>query len=105
MLPGFMVQQNQSNHLSSMLIPVHMIWMFVSTASKLPMTDEDIDGMLSFIFVGPGVFHVDCLKNRFRIRKRKVWNFLKWLKVHNHLYFDLDFDPQIKTDIVKSLAL
>jgi hypothetical protein len=62
----------------------------VSTASKFPRTPGDINSTLSVVFVGPGKFHIECLKDTFRIHKIKVWNFLKWVKFHNDLYFELD---------------
>jgi hypothetical protein len=67
----------------------------VSTASVLPRTPADINGMLSVVFVGPGKFKADCLGPMFRIRKRKVWAFLQWLKINNRLYHDLPLDESI----------
>jgi hypothetical protein len=45
----------------------------VSTASVLPRTPADINGMLSIVFIGPGKFKPDNLGPLFKIRKRKVW--------------------------------
>jgi hypothetical protein len=58
----------------------------VSTASVLPRTPADINGLLSVVLVGSGKFDLNCLRQLFRIRKHKVWKFLLWLKTHNHLY-------------------
>jgi hypothetical protein len=67
----------------------------ISTASKLPRSPEDVNGMFSVIFVGPGKFRPESLKNTFRVCKKKFWSFLLWLKSHNRLYMDLDLDPSI----------
>ena len=55
----------------------------VSTVSVLSRTPADINGMLSVVFIGPGKFKPDCPGPMFRIRKRKVWKFLLWLKGNN----------------------
>ena len=54
----------------------------ISTASVLPRTPDHVNQMLSVVFIGPGKYKKDCLKNMFRIRKHKVWDFLVtvWLK-------------------------
>ena len=67
----------------------------VSTASVLPRTSADINGMLSVVFIGPGKFNPDCLGPMFKIRKHKVWAFLLWLKRHNRLYQDMLLDESI----------
>ena len=67
----------------------------VSTASVLPRTPSDISGMLSIVFIGPGNFNANTLKHVFHIRKHKVWNFLLWLKQHNHLYNNIPLDEEI----------
>ena len=67
----------------------------VSTASVLPRTPADVNGMLSIVFIGPGKFKPENLGPLFKIRKRKVWRFLVWLKSHNHLYADISLDPEI----------
>jgi len=67
----------------------------VSTASVLPQTPADINGMLSVVFIGPGRFKPDSLGPLFKIRKAKVWHFLLWLKEHNWLYIDMTLDPNI----------
>ena len=64
----------------------------VSTAYKLPRTPDDINGMLSVVFVGPGNFNRNCLTNIFKIHKSKVWKFLLWLKANNILYKDIEID-------------
>ena len=67
----------------------------VSTASVLPRTPADINGMLSVVFIGPGKFKPDNLGALFKIRKAKVWGFLLWLKEHNRLYTDMTLDPDV----------
>ena len=67
----------------------------VSTASVLPRTPADINGMLSVVFVGPGKFRSDSLGPMFKIQKRKVWRFLQWLRQHNRLYRDIPLDESI----------
>jgi len=64
----------------------------VSTASILPRTPADINGMLSVVFVGAGKLESKSLKNLFKIRKNKVWDFLLWLKDHNSLYAMIPLD-------------
>jgi Helitron helicase-like domain at N-terminus len=67
----------------------------VSTASVLPRTPADINGMLSVVFVGPGKFKAECLGPMYRIRKQKVWRFLLWLKANNRLYVNMPLDESI----------
>jgi len=67
----------------------------VSTASVLPRTASDVNGALSVIFIGPEKFRSELLKNIFRIRKRKVWEFLLWLRNHNILYSNIELDPVV----------
>jgi hypothetical protein len=64
----------------------------VSTASVLPRTPADINGMLSVVFVGAGKFEKKSLQKMFRIRKHKVWEFLLWLRSHNRLYATISLD-------------
>jgi hypothetical protein len=66
----------------------------VSTASVLPRTPADINGMLSVVFVGAGKLNPKFVEKIFRVRKKKVQDFLHWLKDHNRLYANilLDFD-------------
>lgn len=66
-----------------------------STASVLPRTPDDVNGMLSVVFIGPGRYKKDCLYNMFHVRKNKVWRFLHWLKYDacNPLYADIVLDP------------
>ena len=52
----------------------------VSTATVLPCTPDDVNDMLSVIFIGPEKYKPDCLKNMFHVCKSKIWNFLVWLK-------------------------
>jgi len=67
----------------------------VSTASVLPRTPSDINETLSVVFVGPGKFRREFLKDVYRIRKRKVWSFLTWLTSHNVHYLDMHLDKTI----------
>ncbi|KIM39066.1 hypothetical protein M413DRAFT_75392, partial [Hebeloma cylindrosporum] len=64
----------------------------VSTASVLPRTPADINGMLSVVFVGTNKLDPKSLGKMFRVRKRKVWDFLLWLRNHNRLYANLPLD-------------
>ena len=67
----------------------------VSTASVLPRTPADVNGMLSVVFIGPGKFKPEYLGLMFKIRKQKVWEFLIWLKQNNRLYRDMPLDETI----------
>ena len=67
----------------------------VSTASVLPLTPADINGILSIIFIGPGKLDLSKLGTVFRVRKQKIWSFLLWLKNNNQLYLELPFDKSI----------
>jgi hypothetical protein len=67
----------------------------ISTVSVLPRTPADINGMLSVVFIGPGKFKPECLGPMFRIRKRKVWAFLLWLRQNNRLYHEVPLDESI----------
>jgi len=61
----------------------------ISTASILPRTPTDVNGMLSVVFVGAGKLNAQSLHNMFRVRKKEIEEFLIWLKNHNHLYMDI----------------
>ena len=63
-----------------------------STATVLPRTPPNVNGLLSVVFIGPSKFKPEYLGNMYRICKAKVWNFLQWLKVHNRLYQDTTLD-------------
>ena len=39
----------------------------VSTATVLPRTPDDVNDMLSIVFIGPGKYKPDCLKNMFHV--------------------------------------
>jgi hypothetical protein len=67
----------------------------VSTASVLPRTPADVNGMLSIIFVGPGKFNPAKVATVFRVRKRMIWQFLMWLKHHNRLYSSITLDLDV----------
>ncbi|KAG1894372.1 uncharacterized protein F5891DRAFT_1130989 [Suillus fuscotomentosus] len=67
----------------------------VSTASVLPRTPADINGLLSVVFVGPGKFNPNVLGTVFRVRRSKIWGFLVWLKHHNRLYSTIRLDSTI----------
>ena len=68
----------------------------IPTATVLPCTPDDINDMLSFIFIGPGKYKPDCLKNMFHVHKSKIWNFLVWLKnvANNPLYQGITLDQR-----------
>ena len=51
--------------------------------------------MLSVVFIGPGKFRTEYLKDIFRICKAKVWDFLLWLTTHNLHYLDMPLDRNI----------
>ncbi|KAG1761817.1 hypothetical protein EDD22DRAFT_779283, partial [Suillus occidentalis] len=67
----------------------------VSTAAVLPRTPADVNGLLSVVFVGPGKFDPKALGTVFRVRRRKIWSFLVWLKHHNRLYSAVGLDLSI----------
>jgi hypothetical protein len=67
----------------------------VSTESVLPRTVADITDMITIVFVGAGKFDLNCLLKILKIRKTKVWNFLLWLRKHNHLYNNILLDAKI----------
>ncbi|KIM39168.1 hypothetical protein M413DRAFT_75250, partial [Hebeloma cylindrosporum] len=66
-----------------------------STASVLPHTPADINGMLSIVFVGAGKLSTDSLHKMFRVHRKKVQDFLCWLKAHNQLYSNIPVDWQV----------
>ena len=62
-------------------------WHYViSTASVLPFTADAVYDLLSVIFIGPGKYSKECLKQTFHVWKHKIWAFLVWLKKNNPLY-------------------
>ncbi|KAF8231265.1 hypothetical protein L208DRAFT_1152329, partial [Tricholoma matsutake] len=73
----------------------------VSTASVLPRTPDHVNQMLSVVFIrGTQLLssqkpNKKLLKNMFRIRKKKVWDFFVWLKeiAKNPLYTNIILDP------------
>jgi hypothetical protein len=65
-----------------------------STATVLPRTPADINGMISVVFIGP-VMNLKGLKTVFKVRKNRIMSFLLWLKSHNHLYSHVDIDEQV----------
>ncbi|KAG1744864.1 hypothetical protein EDD22DRAFT_982055 [Suillus occidentalis] len=67
----------------------------VSTASVLPRTPADINGLLSVVFVGPGKLDPAVLGTIFRVRRSKIWSFLVWLKHHNRLYHAIPLDADV----------
>src|ERR1700692_452526 len=64
----------------------------VSTASVLPCTPADIRETLSVVFIGPGKLRREHLKDVYRIRNAKVWEFLLCVTTHNFLNFDMPLD-------------
>ncbi|PPQ75657.1 hypothetical protein CVT26_001814 [Gymnopilus dilepis] len=68
----------------------------VSTAEVLPRTPDNVNGMLSVVFIGPGKYKADCLKHMFSVRKAKIWDFLYWLKyeARNPLYQSVVLDKR-----------
>jgi hypothetical protein len=67
----------------------------ISTATVLPRTPADINGMLSVIFVGPMKLTDNSLKMMFQVQKKLVWAFLQWLCAHNRLYHNVRLDEDI----------
>jgi hypothetical protein len=63
-----------------------------STATVLPLTPSDVNDLLSVVFIGSRKFKPEFLGNMYRIRKSKVWQFLRWLKIHNRLYTNIILD-------------
>ncbi|KAF8227680.1 hypothetical protein L208DRAFT_1076546, partial [Tricholoma matsutake] len=57
---------------------------------------DHVNEMLLVVFIGPGKYKKDCLKNMFHIWKKKVWDFLVWLKdvAKNPLYANITLDPR-----------
>ncbi|KAL0573044.1 hypothetical protein V5O48_008922 [Marasmius crinis-equi] len=63
----------------------------VSTANILPRTPADVRDLLTVVFIGSGKFDFSKMgaNSVFRVRKRKVLEFLQWLSVHNPAYKDV----------------
>lgn len=61
----------------------------------LPRTPNDINGLISVVFIGPRLPSEKDLEDPFYVRREKVWRFLLWLKENNELYLDLALDPEI----------
>ena len=55
----------------------------VSTVSVLPRTPDHVNQMLLVVFIGPGKYENECLKNMFHIRERKV---IKKKEMHQCLH-------------------
>lgn len=64
-----------------------------STASILPRTPSNMNDLIAVVFVGSRIKFPMKFRDVFRIRKRKVWAFLLWLKRHNRLYRHIPLDP------------
>jgi hypothetical protein len=77
----------------------------VSTASVLPQTPADINETLSIMFIGPGKFQTEYLKDVYRICKAKVWDFLLWLTTHNLHYMNMPLDKSILDEYPEDDAL
>ena len=45
----------------------------ISTASVLHRTPNNVNNMLSVVFIGPGKYKKECLKNMFHVRKKKKY--------------------------------
>ena len=65
-----------------------------STASKLPITPDDVTGLISVVFICPGKYSKECLKQIFHVQKHKIWAFILWLKEHNYLYKDITLSKE-----------
>jgi hypothetical protein len=53
----------------------------VSTASVLPRTPADINGLLSVVFVGPGKLDPAVLSTIFHVCRSKIWSFWYGLNI------------------------
>ncbi|KAG2742528.1 hypothetical protein P692DRAFT_20850795 [Suillus brevipes Sb2] len=67
----------------------------VSTATTLPWAPADVNGFISVVLIGPEKFDPKRMGSLFRVRKQKIWSFLKWLKHHNHLYAEIPLDSAV----------
>ena len=67
----------------------------ISTASVLPRTPTDVNGLIGIVFLGPKPVNADDLGPIFRVRKGKMWAFLLWLVNNNHLYANIILDKDI----------
>jgi len=67
----------------------------ISTASVLPRTPADINGMLSIVFIGAGKLKIESLRHILRVRKSNIWSFLVYLKQHNRLYKNIGIDENL----------
>lgn len=67
----------------------------LSTAQVLPRTPDNINGLISVVFLGPILPSERDLEEPFYVRRDKVWRFLQWLKENNELYMDLALDPEV----------
>ncbi|KAG2337332.1 hypothetical protein BDR05DRAFT_850811, partial [Suillus weaverae] len=81
----------------------------VSTATVLPCTPADVNGLLSVVFFRPSKFNPNLLGTVFRVRRQKIWSFFVWLKHHNHLYSAIGLDSTIALmypddDVLPSLS-
>ncbi|KAG1816970.1 hypothetical protein DFJ58DRAFT_739661 [Suillus subalutaceus] len=47
------------------------------------------------VLIGPEKFDPKRMRSLFRVRKQKRWDFLIWLKHHNHLYADIPLDSSL----------
>ena len=66
----------------------------VSTASVLPRTPTDVNGMLTVVFIGAGKFNLNTLHHLFKVRKNLIWAFLLALKARNKLYMHVKLDEK-----------
>lgn len=67
----------------------------ISTASVLPRTPTDVNGLIGVVFLGPKPMNTDNLGPIFHVRKKKIWEFLLWLVNNNVLYADINLDSDI----------
>src|SRR5882762_1900294 len=77
----------------------------VSTASVLLRTPADINETLRIVFIGPGEFQNEYLKDVYWIHKAKVWDFLLWLATHNLHYMNMPLDKSILDEYSEDDAL
>ncbi|TFK20680.1 hypothetical protein FA15DRAFT_599267, partial [Coprinopsis marcescibilis] len=67
----------------------------ISTANILPCTPADLNGMILLVFISPKAFDPAKSGTLYRVRKCKIWPFLVWLKHHNRLYENMEFDQAV----------
>jgi hypothetical protein len=71
-------------------------------AKVLPLPIADIITPICVVFVGSKIPAAEWLKEKARplvVRKEKVQKALNWLKIHNHLYADIEIYQQVINEL------